>query len=111
MPNHKQDFISYDISALTPVLNVRECVAGEGRLLGDMFMRRILYSFVTQEAKRAHGSDILVKSDKEKVEAEAEKLWKMTQRMAAAELVDITHTLEVILSDGTPLTTDLHGLA
>ena len=77
-------------------------------------MRRALYSLVEEEAQReaqrAHGTTIL-ENDKEKIEAQAEELWKLTQLMTAAAWDDMTHEFKVDLSDGTLLSVNLTGLA
>jgi hypothetical protein len=75
-----------------------------------MFMRRALYSFVRREAEHAPDSVVQV-DDGDKIEAEAKKLWETTQRMTAAELIDMPHPLKVLLSDGTRLSVELDGLA
>ncbi|KAK3294349.1 uncharacterized protein B0H64DRAFT_475826 [Chaetomium fimeti] len=101
------DFISYYIDTVTP-LCVGECVAGEGRLLGDMFMRRALYSLVTREVERTVRSEVKG-SDLGKVEAQAEELWLWSRSRPATTLCTETRTLNFQLHDGTNLPVVVQG--
>ncbi|KAH6856105.1 hypothetical protein B0I37DRAFT_402720 [Chaetomium sp. MPI-CAGE-AT-0009] len=101
------DFISYEITTLAP-LRVRECVAGEGRLLGDMFMRRVLYSFVKKEAERARGAALKM-NDLGQIDAEVENLWLELRLINAETLSNTTRSLNILLSDGTHLSVLLQG--
>lgn len=72
-------------------------------------MRRALYTFVGRGAE--HATDAVIQAnDGDRIEAEAKKLWEATQRMTAAELIGISHPVNVALSDGTRLNVELDRL-
>ncbi|KAH6632292.1 hypothetical protein F5144DRAFT_533690 [Chaetomium tenue] len=101
------DFISYTINTLTP-LTVRECVPGEGRLLGDMFMRRALLSLAILKIESVLGVKVQA-DDLGFVEAEVGNVWEETLSEPAATLSNITYALKFKLQDGTDLRVALEG--
>jgi hypothetical protein len=46
-----QDLISYEVASLTP-FKVRECVPGEGQLLGSMFLESSFRRFANEEVAK-----------------------------------------------------------
>ncbi|KAH6649441.1 hypothetical protein F5144DRAFT_478024 [Chaetomium tenue] len=71
-----KDVTSYTLTATSPV-TVDECVQCEGALLGDMYMKGALLSFVKREAQ-TYGMDI-EKVDKAQFDDRFEEFWEQVR--------------------------------
>ncbi|KAK4238325.1 hypothetical protein C8A03DRAFT_15197, partial [Achaetomium macrosporum] len=69
------DVISYEITNLSLVV-VKESVAGEGRLLGDIFMRTGLQALVQRKIDAVTSSGTI---DEDALDQEVERVWVMLQ--------------------------------
>jgi hypothetical protein len=91
-----QDVISYEITSLSPVA-VKECVPGEGQLLGDMFM---IAAFTTLVKHKAHQCLYPSLIEEAALDAEIKRAWQLVQNMPRHELYHWAYNVPVHYRNG-----------
>lgn len=94
-----QDVITYEIVSLSP-LSLEECVPGNGKLLGDMFMKGALADLIKRRVAGAAACPANV--DNCWLDGEAEKAWNAISKAPIVRLThpSWTHDVEVKHLDG-----------
>ncbi|KAK4149244.1 hypothetical protein C8A00DRAFT_38165 [Chaetomidium leptoderma] len=85
------DVISYEIACLSPLI-VKECVPGEARLLGDVFLKIGLGVLIKEQIEETDlGEDV----DKVALQTEIEAAWNKVRDMEWKDLIKATWSLKV----------------
>ncbi|GAB1312419.1 hypothetical protein MFIFM68171_02629 [Madurella fahalii] len=87
------DVISYKVTSLSPI-GVKECVPGEGRLLGSMFLRPTFEAWIKTEVARHLGADREV-IDIARLDSEIEVAWTAAHGVAADALGTWSHWMRI----------------
>lgn len=97
-----QDVITYEIMSLSP-LSLEECVPGNGKLLGDMFMRGALADLIKRRvAAAADDCSANANVDNRWLDCEIEKAWVEVGETPGFHLIQQSwaHIVEVKYLDG-----------
>ncbi len=96
-----QDVITYEIVSLSP-LSLEECVPGNGKLLGDMFMRGALADLIKRRVAAA--ADCPANVDNRWLDGEVERAWNAVCAASGVQPTQPswTHQVKVKHLDGQP---------